>query len=156
MTHLSNPIDSFQPLLYLIFLEYNMLINSSLKHFLLIISMMRNTLLLPPVSLWLFLFSILLSSSSSALLLSLKLKMLHLSLFSSHSAHFPSSVILISIFCVPPPNLPTALFCLQTLKSKFLVDYIHLKMPWDGDSSSFPQSCIWSTCSMSHSAKLVT
>lgn len=59
-------------------------------------------------------------------------KMLSLSLFSSHSLHTSQAVLPSTIISLPcfQPSLPQH-YCLQTLKYKFLVDYIYLKMPTD-------------------------
>ena len=71
-------------------------------------------------------------------------KIQFLILFSSHPLHASQAVLPpTTIFLLfPQPNLPPSFFCLQTLKSNFPVDYIHLRMPTNGDSSSFPQNCI--------------
>lgn len=76
-----------------------------------------------------------------------------LTLFSSYPLHASQAVLppTTNSLLFPQPNLPRSFFSLQTLKSNFPVDYIHLKMPTAGDSSSFPPNCIWSTCSTSHS-----
>lgn len=71
-------------------------------------------------------------------------KIQFLTLFSSHPQHASQAVLPPpTIFLLfPQPNLPPSFFCLQTLKSNFPVDYIHLRMPTNDDSSLSPQNYI--------------